>query len=136
MGRPRQHSRVQIPPRVRGFMPLGYYAGEDKPIELNLEEYEAIRLLDYEHLSQEQAAEFMEVSRPTLTRIYDRARQKVALSLTEARQMLIEGGKALFEGEWYLCRQCNSKFNNPDGDIIRSCILCSGTSVERIREAL
>jgi uncharacterized protein len=136
MGRPRQYSRVQVPPRVRGFIPLAYYAGEDSPVELNLEEYEAIRLLDYEHLSQEQAAEFMEVSRPTLTRIYDRARQKVALALTEAHQLLIEGGKALFEGEWYLCKECDSKFNNPHQNTISSCALCSGTSLERIREAL
>jgi len=136
MGRPRQHSRVQIPPRVKGFMPLGYYGDEDSPIELNIEEYEAIRLLDYENLSQEQAAKFMEVSRPTLTRIYDRARRKVARALTEAHQLLIEGGKAIFEGEWYQCNQCHSKFNNPEQELIQSCVLCSGTSVERIKEAL
>ena len=73
MARPRQISKIQSPPRVKGFMPLGHYTQEpERIVMLHLEEYEAIRLLDYEHLSQEEASGFMQVSRPTLTRIYER----------------------------------------------------------------
>lgn len=136
MARPRQHSKVQIPPRVKGFMPIGYYADEAEPIQLNLEEFEAIRLLDYENLSQVEAAKFMGISRPTLTRIYDRARKKVAMALTEAHQILVEGGKAIFEGEWYECTLCNSKFNNPLHQVIKGCILCGQNHIELIKDGV
>lgn len=130
MPRPRQQSLVQIPPRVRGFIPLGYYADEDTAIQLNLEEFEAIRMLDYENLSQVEAANFMQISRPTLTRIYLRARKKIATALTESHQLLIEGGKAIFEGDWYSCYHCGNKFNGPQKH--DKCPLCSDDRIEKI----
>jgi predicted DNA-binding protein (UPF0251 family) len=127
MSRPRNHTRVQIPPRIKGFIPIGYYSRTSEPVQLNIEEYESIRLLDYEGLSQVEASEIMEVSRPTLTRIYERARRKIAEALTEAHQLIIEGGTAIYNGEWYECTDCYCKFNNPSGHIIYNCPLCSGT---------
>ena len=47
-------------------------------INLTYDEYEVIRLLDYIKLTQEQCAEKMNISRPTVTRIYNEARQKIA----------------------------------------------------------
>ncbi|MBN1952495.1 MAG: DUF134 domain-containing protein [Bacteroidales bacterium] len=136
MARPRQTSIVQIPPRVKGFIPFAYYGKVREPIKLNLEEYEAIRLLDYEDLSQTQAAEFMDISRPTLTRIYDRARKKMALVLTEAHQLLIEGGKALLEGEWYECSKCRCRFNNPQSKPVAACIVCDNPDVTRLNSCM
>lgn len=132
MARPRQKSRIQIPPRIKGFIPLGYYADERKPVQLDLEEYEAIRLLDYEDLSQVEASAYMEVSRPTLTRIYDRARKKIALAITESHQLLIEGGMAIYEGEWYTCHYCGNKFNNPEKRKVSECILCSDKGIKPV----
>ena len=57
---------------------------------LHLEEYEAIRLLDYQNLTQEEAAVYMDVSRPTLTRIYEEARNKVATAFVEGRDLISE----------------------------------------------
>ncbi len=134
MARPRQISKIQSPPRVKGFMPLGHYTQEpERIVMLHLEEYEAIRLLDYEHLSQEEASGFMQVSRPTLTRIYERARFKIASALTEGRQVIIEGGTAIFEGRWFACLACRSKFNDPVGKGAECCPLCGSNQYERVK---
>lgn len=134
MPRPRQVSRVQMPPRVKGFIPVGYYKDQSEPVQLNIEEYEVIRLLDYEGLSQLEAAEIMQISRPTLTRIYERARKKVATALTEAHQIIIEGGNAIFNGEWYQCERCDCKFNNPQEKTVLSCPLCESSNFYHLEE--
>jgi predicted DNA-binding protein (UPF0251 family) len=134
MARPRQISRVQIPPRVRGFIPVGYYKDQSTPIQMYIEEYESIRLLDYEGLSQLEAASLMQVSRPTLTRIYERARKKIARALTEALQIVIEGGNALFDGDWFECERCNCKFNNPQKNHIAACLLCDSQNIHQLED--
>lgn len=134
MPRPRQVSKVQIPPRVKGFIPLGYYKNQSEPVQLNIEEYEVIRLLDYEGLSQVEAAKLMQISRPTLTRIYERARRKVATALTEAHQLLIEGGNAIFNGEWFMCERCDCKFDNPKQVEVTVCPLCDSPNIQRLEE--
>lgn len=136
MPRPRQVSTVQIPPRVKGFIPLGYYKNQSDPIQLNIEEYEVIRLLDYEGLSQVEAAKLMQISRPTLTRIYERARNKVARALTESQQLLIEGGSAIFNGEWFECENCDCKFNNPAKSMVVNCPLCGSAQIQNLEESL
>lgn len=134
MPRPRQVSKVQIPPRVKGFIPVGYYKNQSEPVQLNIEEYEAIRLLDYEGLSQVEAAKIMQISRPTLTRIYERARRKVATALTEAQQIVIEGGNAIFNGDWFECERCNCKFNNPSNVAIIKCPLCNSINIQNMED--
>jgi len=112
---------------------MGYFANkEEEPVILHLDEYEAIRLLDYEGLSQVEAASFMEVSRPTLTRIYERARKKIATALTEARQVLIEGGRTIFNGEWYECKECGSTFNANSQTENDACLVCGCTDISLV----
>ena len=113
-------------------MPVGYYSKQTEPVILNIEEYESIRLLDYEGFSQEEAATIMDVSRPTLTRIYERARNKMACALTEVRQILIEGGNAVFGENWYECQSCLSRFNNPEISAIEVCPLCKSQTFKLI----
>ena len=45
---------------------------------------EAVRLLDYEGLMQEEAADRMNISRP-LTRIYENARKTIAQAFVEGK---------------------------------------------------
>lgn len=78
---------------------------------LHFEEYEVIKLLDYDNLTQEEAAVYMDVSRPTLTRIYEVARNKVAKAMVEGRDLLIRGGNFHFDENWYRCNSCEAKFN-------------------------
>ena len=59
-----------MPPTIKGMSVTGVRGRKSNEVFLLLEEYEAIRLLDYQMMNQEQAAWEMKVSRPTLTRIY------------------------------------------------------------------
>jgi predicted DNA-binding protein (UPF0251 family) len=98
------------PPSVKGFSVLGP-KNRAKQVFLFFEEYETIRLLDYDNLTQEEAAVCMEVSRPTLTRIYEAARNKVAKAMVEGQDLLIKGGNFEFDKSWYHCPSCKAKFN-------------------------
>lgn len=63
-----------------------------EPILLDVAELEAFRLIDFEGLSQEEAARKMGVSRGTVWRLVQRARRKVAQALTEGRPIKIISG--------------------------------------------
>ena len=65
------------PPHFKGFIPIGL-TEENHPVVINFEEYEAIRLSDFELNGQVEASKIMGISRPTYTRIYESARRKVA----------------------------------------------------------
>jgi len=106
MPRPKQCRKMCNPPKMQGFKPYGISCGELDSVTLLLEEYETIRLLDYDGLTQEQAAERMNVSRPTLTRIYEKARQAIAKAFVEGKMVIIEGGSVQFESQWYRCKRC------------------------------
>ncbi len=134
MARPRNQTTIQLPPRVKSFMPVGYYANETGIVNLNIEEYETIRLLDYEDLSQVEAAEYMNVSRPTLTRIYERARKKMATALVEAKQLTIEGGTVQYKGCWGRCRKCRSRFCMAQHPQSEACPLCGSTEIDTADE--
>ena len=63
-----------------------------EPVFMTLDEFETIRLLDREGLTQEQGAEKMGIARTTVTAIYESARCKVADALVDGKQLLIRGG--------------------------------------------
>ncbi len=74
-----------------GFAPIR--SGEEQqPVILTIDEYECIRLMDKEGLSQEQASRRMQVARTTAQKIYDTARKKLADALVEGRPLHIQGG--------------------------------------------
>ena len=66
--------------------------GARETVQLSLDEYECIRLLDREGLTQEQCAGRMGVGRTTVTAIYDSARKKIAEALVEGKALRIGGG--------------------------------------------
>jgi len=130
--RPFRPSKISNPPVISGFKPYGTWKNSPKPgtVFLHLEEYEAIRLCDHEQLNHKQAAGMMAVSRPTLTRIYARARRKIAEAMVEGKQIIIEGGKIYFDSEWYSCKACGCYFNNPDKLMKRIiCPLCKSSDI-------
>jgi len=121
--RPKRRRILGEPPSVSGFVPeSGDYstASEDKVILL-FEEYEAIRLTDYEGLTQLEASLRMHVSRPTFTRIYDSARKKVAKAFVENKRISIEGGHVEFKAGWYRCANCGSVLKRKSGWKAGSC---------------
>lgn len=121
-------------PVIKGFKPYGPEVEEENKELVNLfyEEYEALRLSDYDNLNHLQASVLMGISRPTFTRIYALAVQKIAKAFVEGRQISIEGGKVYFDSDWYHCKCCKCNFNNPEKNIeIKNCPLCGKEKIIR-----
>jgi len=68
-------------------------------IILSLDEFETMRLLDYEGLNQEQCAKRMGVARTTVTAMYDSVRTKIACALVEGKRIGIAGGNIEIDRE-------------------------------------
>ena len=103
MPRPKKCRRVCQFPQTPSFVPAEMPEPRDAVI-LTLEEYETIRLIDKEGLSQEQCGDFMQVARTTVQQIYSSARKKLADVLVEGLPLRIEGGDyALCTGRDGIC---------------------------------
>jgi predicted DNA-binding protein (UPF0251 family) len=126
------------PPKIKGFKPYGPEINTlSEPVFLLFEEYEALKLCDYDQMNHHQASAVMNVSRPTFTRIYASARQKMATAFVEGRTISIEGGKVYFDSSWYLCESCRCHFNNPDAtNTIECCPLCGSDKIRPAQEEL
>ncbi len=62
---------------------------------LLLEEWECMRLIDYNGLSQQEAATSMEVSRQTVQKLIQSARKKISRCIVESIPLKIDGGNYL-----------------------------------------
>ena len=89
MPRPRKFRRVCSSPACTLFGPQDGCLGQ---VAMTVDEYEVIRLIDLEELTQEQCAEQMGVARTTVQSIYAGARKKLALCIVEGRELVIGGG--------------------------------------------
>jgi len=124
--------KVLNPPVIKGFRPFGKKVVNQPVTSVTIlyEEYEALRLCDYEMYNHHQSSNIMGVSRPTFTRIYASARQKVARAFVEGMQISIEGGKVYFDSDWFQCEKCKSYFNNPEKEKrIENCPLCRSNQI-------
>jgi predicted DNA-binding protein (UPF0251 family) len=90
VGRRRKCRFVADVPAVTVFKPQGVPMGQLYGVVLGLDGLEAMRLVDGEGLSQEEAAALMQVSRPTLCRILAEARTQVARALSRGWAIRIE----------------------------------------------
>ena len=90
MARPVRCRRIERLPVYRSFSPDDIVAGES--VRMTVDEYEALRLLDDEGLTQEACASRMNIARTTVTAIYNSARRKVADALVRGKRLLITGG--------------------------------------------
>ena len=90
MPRPRKCRNVCRMPATAAFSPEGRAAGP--AVILTVDEYETLRLIDREGLSQEECGERMQVARTTVQQIYTSARRKLADALVEGLRIRIEGG--------------------------------------------
>lgn len=92
MPRPRKWRKVcQVPERT-SFGPIGPGKPSSIVVRMTVEEYEAIRLIDYEGMTQEECAKNMGVARTTVQRIYNIARKKLSDVLVNGDTIHIEGG--------------------------------------------
>jgi predicted DNA-binding protein (UPF0251 family) len=100
MPRKEKNRWIENRPPVSVFKPAGVPARGLERVTLRLDEYEAMRLADYEGLRQEEVAERLGVSRPTVSRIVERAHRAVAEAFVEGKALFIEGGPVRFGPPW------------------------------------
>jgi len=89
MPRPCKRRRIRGNPNSDYFKPAGIPIRELKEIELEISEFETIRLVDFQRTSQEEAAKQMQISQPTLSRILSSARNKIADSIINGKAIKI-----------------------------------------------
>ena len=94
-GRCRGTRWIEHLPNTTNFQPTTPPHHIPNTINLSLEELEALRLVDLEDLTQEEAAACMGISRKTLWTDLHRARKKVITALTKGYTLRIEGGNNL-----------------------------------------
>ncbi len=123
MARPKMQRRVCAPPDKTFFGPLKKLrtAPGAAYTQFSLDEYETIRLIDYEGLTQQQCAKQMGVARTTVQGIYATARKKLSELLIEGRQLAIDGGEVKFcNGKGKHCRKHSCQNSNAahKGDLL------------------
>ena len=92
MPRPRRVRRVLFEPNITYFKPAGVPMIELGEVVLTVDEFEAVRLKDFEGLDQEVAASRMTISQPTFHRLILSARKKIAEAIVNGKAIRIEGG--------------------------------------------
>lgn len=127
MGRPHKLRRIEFPPKFSSFKPPQIPMTDLEEIQLSVDEYEAIRLADYDDLNHEEAAVKMQISRPTFTRIIESAHKKISIALVEGKAIRIQGGK--FEIKRNLCRCDNCGFFWEDDKCELICPECGSKNV-------
>ena len=110
--RPRKCRKVCQLPRIQEFHPLGPPPC-GPAVVLNVDEYEAIRLIDQQGLSQEECSAYMQVARTTVQMIYNSARKKLAEALVNGLPLRIEGGA------YQLCDGCRRHLHVCSQKILR-----------------
>ncbi len=91
-GRCRGRRWIEHLPVETQFRPNGVPQNAQNLVTLTIEELEALRLVDLEDLTQEEAAGMMGVSRKTLWNDLQRARKKVVQALVNGYAIRIHGG--------------------------------------------
>lgn len=124
--------KVVEPPRFKGYKPYGINGRARDSVELHYEEYEALKLADYDLMNHKEAAEIMGVSRPTFARIYETARRKIAKALVETKNIRTVYGNAILDKDWFICNKCHARFNVPDNMDSNKCPACNTNNIESL----
>jgi uncharacterized protein len=130
MPRPPIERSVGGVPRITLFKPAGVPTRELEQRALAVDELEAIRLVDLEGLSHEQAAEAMGVSRQTVGRVLERGRAIVADALVAGKAILIGGGQYRVEPQQWRCFSCEERWVGQDeAAVVSPCPRCGSADV-------
>jgi len=92
MVRPCKLRKIGLNPNCAYFKPRGIPLINLEEVVLQKDALEAVRLVDLEGLYQDQTAEKMGVSRPTIGRMLEQARKTIADALINGKAIRIEGG--------------------------------------------
>lgn len=107
MARPIKTRIVCSKPKISVFGPNNQ--SDFEFMLMSLEEYETIRLIDYNNLTQEETANFMNIARTTVQGIYDDARKKIADAIVNGKTIKIEGGNYSLCEQLPMGKHCNRR---------------------------
>ena len=92
-GRPKKVRYIQTMPRVRKFSPRGR-PGMPEEVELHMDEFEALKLADFQGFSQTEGAMAIRLSRASFGRALREARRKIADAIVNGKSIKIGLGDA------------------------------------------
>jgi predicted DNA-binding protein (UPF0251 family) len=133
MARPFKYRRVCFNPEVNYFKPAGIPLINLEEVRLSLDEFEALRLADFEGFYQEDAAKEMNVSRQTFGNIISAAHKKIADSIIHGKAIKIEGGVyQLEEKRTFICYECQHEWQITYGKARPiNCPKCQNKNIHR-----
>lgn len=130
MARPRRFRRISEEPQIRCFKPEREDLDNLDPIEILIDEFEAIRLRDYLDIQQKRSAEIMGVSQPTFHRILVSARKKIADALINGNMLVIIGEGRVNK---YECDECGFEWQHPRKEY-QQCPDCTSTNIHILKD--
>jgi predicted DNA-binding protein (UPF0251 family) len=89
MPRPCIHRRIRGRPCSDYFKPAGIRMVKLEETVLSLPEFEAIRLVDFKGIEQNDAGKKMGISQPTFSRILKSARRKISEAIIKGKAIKI-----------------------------------------------
>ncbi|MBT5016799.1 DUF134 domain-containing protein [Candidatus Peregrinibacteria bacterium] len=89
MPRPRRRRRIRGNPNATYFKPSGIPKCELEIVPLAMDEFEAIRLKDFQELNQKTAAQKMNISQPTFHRLLNSAHKKISDAIINGKAIEI-----------------------------------------------
>ena len=120
MARPQRCRRICMEPEYSRFAPEG--VAQTDTVVLTVDEYEVIRLVDLERKTHGDCAKQMNISRTTVTEIYENARKKIAECLVYGHRLEIFGGNyMLCDGSEAL--GCGRKCRIAEGWKMNHCVI-------------
>ncbi|MBE6512438.1 MAG: DUF134 domain-containing protein [Methanobrevibacter olleyae] len=133
MVRPKIERRIVKQPDYTCLKHGDVLEDDQEAIQMNLDEFEAIRLGDYHNIKQKEAAELMGISQPTFHRIINSARKKTAMSLIEGKKIEINNENYYMDDKMYVCKDCGFQWNNPKKEYT-NCPDCKSENIEIVKD--
>lgn len=124
--------------KIYSFPPYSQYKPPRIPMNklqqiiISLEEFEALKLVDYENQPQRKAALSMDVSQATLNRLLKSARNKIAKGLVNGYALILEGGKNVLPCRIFKCGSCSHQWSPEEQGFPKKCPICGSEEVSRI----
>ena len=132
MPRPRKRKLIHsqpIPQNRAIFKPVGIPMNQLLVNMLTMVEFEAIRLIDWKGMSQSEAAELMDISQPTISRILNTGRAKIADFLVNGKALRIDGGDFKFAFHGYGCMACSKEWEHEKAQAPEKCPSCESEKI-------
>ncbi|WFB37684.1 DUF134 domain-containing protein [Kiritimatiellota bacterium B12222] len=123
MARPQKARKMRELPSAVMYSPAGWASGEGEAVEIAIEDFEMMRLVDGRGFHLVEAAEKMGVSRSTAGRMLERARRGIAMGIEQRVPLCLDAGEELIvepELKWS-CGLCESGAVEPRGGIAVAC---------------